>query len=185
MDSRGPFKGGIRYHPDVTLDEVTAMSIWMTWKCAVADIPYGGAKGGTACNSKEMTKGELERMTRGYTSMIFDFIGPYRNVPAPDVYTDAQTMTWIVNTYCQSEVTTSQSVSQENHQRRRLGGKTRSYLPRCRYMRKAHVCSLEAKMVKAFNDVYELAKKEKCEMRTAALILGVGRVADAIKMLGL
>ena len=101
MDARGPFKGGIRYHPNVSLDEVTALSMWMTWKCAVMDIPYGGAKGGICCNPKEMSKGELERLTRRYTSMIFDIIGPYRDVPAPDVYTDAQTMAWIMDTYSQ------------------------------------------------------------------------------------
>jgi glutamate dehydrogenase/leucine dehydrogenase len=100
-DARGPFKGGIRYHPDVTLDEVTALSMWMTWKCAVVDIPYGGAKGGVCCNPKEMSKGELERLTRRYTSLLLDFIGPYRDVPAPDVYTDAQTMAWIMDTYSQ------------------------------------------------------------------------------------
>lgn len=100
-DARGPFKGGIRYHPNVTLDEVTALAMWMTWKCAVVDIPYGGAKGGVCCNPKKMSKGELERMTRRYTSLLYDFIGPYRDVPAPDVYTDAQTMAWIMDTYSQ------------------------------------------------------------------------------------
>src|SRR5208337_1101012 len=100
-DARGPFKGGIRYHPNVTLDEVTALSIWMTWKCAVVDIPYGGAKGGVCCNPKKMSKGELERMTRRFTSLLYDFIGPYRDVPAPDVYTDSQTMAWIMDTYSQ------------------------------------------------------------------------------------
>jgi len=100
-DARGPFKGGIRYHPNVTLDEVTALAMWMTWKCAVADIPYGGAKGGVCCNPKEMSKGELERLTRRYTSLLLDFIGPYRDVPAPDVYTDAQTMAWIMDTFSQ------------------------------------------------------------------------------------
>ncbi|MBS7608900.1 MAG: Glu/Leu/Phe/Val dehydrogenase [Candidatus Bathyarchaeia archaeon] len=100
-DARGPFKGGIRYHPNVTLDEVTALAMWMTWKCAVVDIPYGGAKGGVCCNPKEMSKGELERLTRRYTSLILDLIGPYRDVPAPDVYTDAQTMAWIMDTYSQ------------------------------------------------------------------------------------
>jgi glutamate dehydrogenase/leucine dehydrogenase len=100
-DARGPFKGGIRYHPNVTLDEVTALSMWMTWKCAVVDIPYGGAKGGICCNPKKMSKGELERMTRRYTSLLYDFIGPHRDVPAPDVYTDAQTMAWIMDTYSQ------------------------------------------------------------------------------------
>jgi len=98
-DARGPFKGGIRYHPSVTLNEVTALAMWMTWKCAVLDIPYGGAKGGVCCNPKEMSIFELERLTRRYTSMILDLIGPYRDVPAPDVYTDAQTMAWIVDTY--------------------------------------------------------------------------------------
>jgi glutamate dehydrogenase/leucine dehydrogenase len=100
-DARGPFKGGIRYHPNVTLDEVTALAMWMTWKCAVVDIPYGGAKGGVCCNPKEMSKGELERLTRRYISLILDLIGPYRDVPAPDVYTDAQTMAWIMDTYSQ------------------------------------------------------------------------------------
>jgi glutamate dehydrogenase/leucine dehydrogenase len=100
-DARGPFKGGIRYHPNVSLDEVTALAMWMTWKCAVVDIPYGGAKGGVCCNPKEMTRGELERLTRRYTSLLLDFIGPYRDVPAPDVYTDAQTMAWIMDTYSQ------------------------------------------------------------------------------------
>jgi glutamate dehydrogenase/leucine dehydrogenase len=103
MDARGPYKGGIRYHPGVTLDEVTALSMWMTWKCSVMDIPYGGAKGGICCNPKEMSRNELENMTRRYTSMIFDIIGPYRDVPAPDVYTDAQTMAWIMDTYSQRQ----------------------------------------------------------------------------------
>jgi glutamate dehydrogenase/leucine dehydrogenase len=100
-DARGPFKGGIRYHPNVSLEEVTALAMWMTWKCAVVDIPYGGAKGGVCCNPKEMSQGEMERLTRRYTSLILDVIGPYRDVPAPDVYTDAQTMAWIMDTYSQ------------------------------------------------------------------------------------
>jgi len=100
-DARGPFKGGIRYHPNVTLEEVTALAMWMTWKCAVVDIPYGGAKGGICCNPKAMSTGELERLTRRYTSLILDIIGPYRDVPAPDVYTDAQIMAWIMDTYSQ------------------------------------------------------------------------------------
>jgi glutamate dehydrogenase/leucine dehydrogenase len=100
-DSRGPCKGGIRFHPDVNLDEVKALAAWMTWKCAVIDIPYGGAKGGVNCNPKQMSKTELERVTRRYTAGIADIIGPYRDVPAPDVYTDAQTMAWIMDTYSQ------------------------------------------------------------------------------------
>ena len=100
-DARGPYKGGIRYHPDVTLDEVKALAMWMTWKCAVIDIPLGGAKGGVACNPKELSIGEIERITRRYTTMIMDIIGPYRDVPAPDVYTNPQVMAWILDTYSQ------------------------------------------------------------------------------------
>ncbi|MFB0568413.1 MAG: Glu/Leu/Phe/Val dehydrogenase [Nitrososphaeria archaeon] len=99
--SRGPFKGGIRYHPKVTLEEVTALAMWMTWKSAVLDIPYGGAKGGVVCDPKQMSRRELEAITRRYTTMILDFIGPYKDVPAPDVYTDEQTMAWLLDTYNQ------------------------------------------------------------------------------------
>ncbi|MEM2560996.1 MAG: Glu/Leu/Phe/Val dehydrogenase [Candidatus Bathyarchaeia archaeon] len=100
-DARGPYKGGIRYYPHVDLDEVTALAMWMTWKCAVADIPYGGAKGGVCCDPRSMSIGELERLTRRYTTMIYPIIGPYSDVPAPDLYTDAQTMAWIMDTYSQ------------------------------------------------------------------------------------
>ncbi len=97
--ARGPTKGGIRYHPQVTLDEVRALAAWMTWKCAVVNIPYGGAKGGVVCDPKTMTKGELERLTRRYASEISSIIGPEMDIPAPDVYTDSQTMAWIMDTY--------------------------------------------------------------------------------------
>ncbi len=97
--ARGPCKGGIRYHPQVTLDEVRALAAWMTWKCAVVNIPYGGAKGGVICDPKHMSKGELERLTRRYTSEIAGIIGPEMDIPAPDVYTDSQTMSWIMDTY--------------------------------------------------------------------------------------
>ncbi len=97
-DARGPFKGGIRYHWNVSLDEVRALACWMTWKCAVMDLPYGGAKGGIICNPKEMSKAELERMTRRYASEISIIIGPEKDIPAPDVYTDSQTMAWIMDT---------------------------------------------------------------------------------------
>src|SRR5579859_1791032 len=96
---RGPAKGGIRYHPQVTLDEVKALATWMTWKCAVVNIPFGGAKGGITCDPKQMSKGELERMTRRYTSAILPLIGPEQDIPAPDVYTNSQTMAWIMDTY--------------------------------------------------------------------------------------
>jgi glutamate dehydrogenase/leucine dehydrogenase len=97
--ARGPAKGGIRYAPDVTLDEVRALASWMTWKCAVVNIPFGGAKGGITCDPKNMSRGELERMTRRYTSAILPLIGPERDIPAPDVYTNSQTMAWIMDTY--------------------------------------------------------------------------------------
>jgi glutamate dehydrogenase (NAD(P)+) len=97
--ARGPGKGGIRYAPDVTLDEVRALASWMTWKCAVVNIPFGGAKGGVICDPKKMSQGELERMTRRYTAEIIDFIGPEKDVPAPDLGTNEQTMAWIMDTY--------------------------------------------------------------------------------------
>lgn len=100
-DARGPLKGGIRYHSSVTLDEMKALAALMTWKCAVVDIPYGGAKGGVACDTKKLSRSEVERLTRRYTTMILDVIGPYRDVPAPDLYTDAQVMAWIMDTYSQ------------------------------------------------------------------------------------
>ncbi len=96
---RGPAKGGIRYHPQVTLDEVKALATWMTWKCAVVNIPFGGAKGGITCDPKRMSPGELQRMTRRYTSAILPLIGPEQDIPAPDVYTNPQTMAWIMDTY--------------------------------------------------------------------------------------
>jgi glutamate dehydrogenase/leucine dehydrogenase len=97
--SRGPAKGGIRYHPDVTLEEIKALASWMTWKCAVVSIPFGGAKGGVRCNPKEMSRAEIERLTRRYASEILIIIGPDKDIPAPDVYTDARVMAWIMDTY--------------------------------------------------------------------------------------
>lgn len=97
--SRGPAKGGIRYHPDVTLDETTALSMWMTWKSAVVDIPFGGAKGAVVCNPKAMSRNELQRLTRRYTSELINVFGPRTDIPAPDVYTNPQIMSWIMDTY--------------------------------------------------------------------------------------
>jgi len=97
--ARGPAKGGIRFHPQVSLDEVKALATWMTWKCAVVNIPFGGGKGGVTCDPKHMSLGELERMTRRYTSAILPLIGPAQDIPAPDVYTNSQTMAWIMDTY--------------------------------------------------------------------------------------
>ncbi|MBI3896020.1 MAG: Glu/Leu/Phe/Val dehydrogenase [Acidobacteria bacterium] len=97
--ARGPGKGGIRYSPDVTLDEVRALASWMTWKCAVVNIPFGGAKGGVVCDPQKLSRGELERITRRYTAELLDYLGPERDVPAPDVNTDEQIMAWVMDTY--------------------------------------------------------------------------------------
>jgi glutamate dehydrogenase (NAD(P)+) len=96
---RGPGKGGIRFAPDVSLDEVRALATWMTWKCAVVDIPFGGAKGGIICDPRKMSRGELERLTRRYTAELTDWLGPERDIPAPDVGTGEQTMAWVMDTY--------------------------------------------------------------------------------------
>ncbi len=101
--ARGPSKGGIRYHPSVHLDEVKALAMWMTWKCAVVGIPYGGAKGGVVVNPKELSQRELERLTRRYASEILPLIGPERDIPAPDVGTDEQVMAWIMDTYSMNQ----------------------------------------------------------------------------------
>ena len=95
----GPAKGGIRYHPDVTLDEMRALAMWMTWKCAVVGFPYGGAKGGVACEPRKLSPQELERLTRRYTSEILGMIGPEKDIPAPDINTNSQVMAWIMDTY--------------------------------------------------------------------------------------
>jgi glutamate dehydrogenase (NAD(P)+) len=97
--ARGPAKGGIRYAPDVNLDEVRALAAWMTWKCAVVNIPFGGAKGGIVCDPKTLSLGELERITRRYTASLIDILGPERDVPAPDINTDERVMAWIMDTY--------------------------------------------------------------------------------------
>ena len=107
---RGPCKGGIRFAPDVHLDEVRALAAWMTWKCSVVGIPFGGAKGGVICNPLELSQGELERITRRYTTSILDILGPDRDVPAPDMNTNEQTMAWIMDTYSMHQRRTSTGV---------------------------------------------------------------------------
>src|SRR3989442_6466445 len=97
--ARGHCKGGIRYHPNVTFDEVKALATWMTWKCAIVNIPFGGAKGGIVCDPHQLSRDELERLTRRYAYEISPLIGPDKDIPAPDVYTDSQTMAWIMDTY--------------------------------------------------------------------------------------
>ena len=98
-DARGPNKGGIRFHPDETIDTVRALAAWMTWKCAVVDIPLGGGKGGIICNPKEMSEAELERLSRAYIGQVGRIIGPEKDVPAPDVYTTPQIMAWMMDEY--------------------------------------------------------------------------------------
>jgi len=107
---RGPAKGGIRYHPDVTLEEVGALAAWMTWKCAVVNIPFGGGKGGIACDPEKLSKGELERLTRRYAADLSDLFGPESDVPAPDVNTNEQVMAWIMDTYSMHERRTETAV---------------------------------------------------------------------------
>ncbi len=99
----GPYKGGIRFHPNVTIDEVKALSMWMTWKCAVAGIPFGGAKGGVTVNPKTLSHAELERLSRSFFSLISEIVGPFRDIPAPDVYTDSQTMAWFMDEYSKND----------------------------------------------------------------------------------
>ncbi len=97
--ARGPTKGGIRFHPNETLDTIKALAAWMTWKSAIVNIPYGGAKGGVICNPRELSKNELEKISRGYIKRIIEYIGPRKDIPAPDVYTDSQVMTWMLDEY--------------------------------------------------------------------------------------
>lgn len=106
----GPSKGGIRYDPHVNLDEVKALAAWMTWKCAVVDIPYGGAKGGIACNPREMSAGEIERLTRAYTSAMIDIFGPDRDIPAPDMGTGPREMAWLMDEYSKTQGMTVNAV---------------------------------------------------------------------------
>ncbi|MBA7654526.1 Glutamate dehydrogenase [subsurface metagenome] len=116
-DARGPCKGGLRFHPKETIDVVKALAAWMTWKCAAVDIPFGGGKGGIICSPKEMSSGELERLSRGYINAIWQFIGPDRDIPAPDVYTDPRIMGWMMDEYsklkgcCSPEVITGKPLA--------------------------------------------------------------------------
>ena len=112
--SRGPGKGGIRFHPDVTLDEVKALAMWMTWKCALVNIPFGGAKGGVICDPKAMSMQELENLTRRFTCEISIIIGPEKDIPAPDVYTTPQIMAWIMDTFSMQPATRSPGSSPAN-----------------------------------------------------------------------
>ncbi len=109
-NAKGPTKGGVRYHPGVTEEEVVALAAWMTWKCALLDLPYGGAKGGVICDSTKLSENELERMTRRYTSEIMPILGPHIDIPAPDVYTTSKTMAWIMDTFSMMKGYTEPSI---------------------------------------------------------------------------
>ena len=128
--ARGPCKGGVRYHPAVTLDEVRALAMWMTWKCATVGLPYGGSKGGVICDPKKMSRGELERMTRRYASEIMPIIGPHVDIPAPDMYTDSQVMAWIMETYSMNVGYSVPGGSPESRRRSALRGKGRGDITR-------------------------------------------------------
>ncbi len=109
-NAKGPTKGGVRYHPDVTEEEVVALAAWMTWKCALLDLPYGGAKGGIVCDPTKLSESERERMTRRYTSEIMPILGPHIDIPAPDVYTTSKTMAWIMDTFSMMKGYTEPSI---------------------------------------------------------------------------
>jgi len=109
-NAKGPTKGGVRYHPGVSEDEVVALAAWMTWKCSLLDLPYGGAKGGIICDPTKMTQGELERLTRRYTTEIMPILGPHIDIPAPDVYTTSKTMAWIMDTFSMMKGYTEPSI---------------------------------------------------------------------------
>ena len=128
--ARGPCKGGLRYAPDVTLDEIRGLAAEMTWKCAVVNIPFGGAKGGVICDPFKLSQGELERITRRYTAEILDYIGPERDVPAPDMNTNDQTMAWIMDTYSMHKRHTVTGSVTARRYLGRLVGPTRSHRAR-------------------------------------------------------
>ena len=129
--SRGPAKGGLRYAPNVNLDEVRALAMWMTWKCALLDVPYGGAKGGVAIDPRDHSMAELERVTRRYTSEILPIIGPERDIPAPDIGTDEQTMAWIMDTYSvNSRLHRARHRHRQADRARRLAGPRERHQPR-------------------------------------------------------
>lgn len=109
-NAKGPTKGGVRYHPEVTEEEIVALAAWMTWKCALLDLPYGGAKGGIICDPTKLSEGERERMTRRYTSEIMPILGPHIDIPAPDVYTTSKTMAWIMDTFSMMKGYTEPSI---------------------------------------------------------------------------
>ena len=109
-NAKGPTKGGVRYHPEVTEEEVVALAAWMTWKCALLDLPYGGAKGGIICDPRKLSESELERLTRRYTSEIMPILGPHIDIPAPDVYTTSKTMAWIMDTFSKFKGYTEPSI---------------------------------------------------------------------------
>jgi glutamate dehydrogenase (NAD(P)+) len=151
--ARGPAKGGIRYAPEVNLDEVRALAAWMTWKCAVVNIPFGGAKGGIICDPKTMSRGELERMTRRFTAELIEVIGPEKDVPAPDVNTDEQTMAWIMDTYSMhmrqtvNAVVTGKPVALGGSRGRREATGRGVMLVTCQAVKKLGILPSEARVV--------------------------------------
>ena len=160
--ARGPAKGGVRFHPNVTLDEMKALAAWMTWKTATVNVPFGGAQGGVICDPKRMSKSELERMTRRYASEILPIIGPDLDIPAPDVYTDAQTMAWMMDTY---SMTVGHAVAWRGHRQARFDR-------RFRRARRSHGARL-------VDVVEEACKLKKISLRGATVaIQGYGHAGS-------
>lgn len=182
---RGPAKGGIRFDAGVTLDEVRALASWMTWKCAVMNIPFGGAKGGVICDPRRLSRGELERITRRYTSEIMDLLGPDRDVPAPDVGTGPQTMAWIMDTYSMHQRRTVTSIVtgkpiEIGGSRGRVEATGRGVMIAAREAGKAHGVPLEGAraVVQGFGNVGSVSAKMLHEQ--GARIVGVSDVYGAI-----
>lgn len=247
-DTRGPFKGGLRYHPDVGLDEMRALAMWMTWKAAVVNIPFGGAKGGVECDPRHMAPHELENVTRRFTWEISPFIGPEIDIPAPDVSTNPQVMAWVMDTfsirkgYAVPGVVTGKPLALGGSMGRleatgkgvfvvsaaaarhlempiegangpttpeadsilsgagvflvpdilaNAGGVVVSYFEWVQNLQEllwteAEISErLKRILSRAFQEVLAISRKQRVDLRTAALILGVGRVAEAVKLRGI
>ncbi len=171
-DTRGPFKGGLRYHPSMDEDHAAALANLMTWKTAVVDIPFGGTKGGIDCDPLQMSRSELDTLTRAFVQQMKEVIGPTLDIPAPDVNTNAEVMAWIMDEYSRhcgfspGVVTVSYYEWAQNIQQ-------------FRWELDRVIAELEKTMVKAFAEVLEVSRQKSIDMRSAAFVLGIRRVVRA------